>query len=114
MEVSPIHNTDYFLLFVTSGLGVKRYIQGTFEKFALLKVISSFKNDRFARGIHHVEGSSYGLASVFEVDKVVSFDATQMKKVSTMEVQSGKMEELTVDRTQTAVASAGNEALTIF
>jgi aspartate 1-decarboxylase len=77
-------------------------------------VISEFKNDRFARGLVHVENSSIGLASVFQVNKVVTFDVTNMEKIATFEIQSGKMEELTLDRAAHFIITGGDEYLSVF
>lgn len=114
MELAPIDGTDYFLSFVTSSMGIFRYKLGTYTKFSMVETKDDFVFDRFARGLLHIRDSSHGLASVFNVAKVFNFDVTKMEKITSYDLPSGKMVELTLDRSTHFVASGGDQNLTVF
>jgi hypothetical protein len=114
MQVEPIIGTEYFLAFITARFGVLRYKTDTFEKFGKVDTLTDVVNDRFARGLLHIRGSAHGLASVYNVNKIFNFDVTKMEKIGVFNLPSGKMAELTLDRSSHSVAIGGDNSLSVF
>lgn len=84
MRTKAIRKSKYFLVGVSTKLGLHRFQLGEPTKFSNLQLISEFENkDKFIRDMAIIKDSPYVLLSAIGYPGLVQIDYTQMTKKKT-------------------------------